>query len=332
MDHIALALTQQGYSNTSGFSQVGLVHNCISEVGFSQVSLVTEFLNKKNDYPFIINAITGGPNLATNLNLKMAQMAKELNIPMAVGSQTIAIKDRNYHIGFKALRRINPNGTFLANLSAKTSIENAASAVEMLKADAIQLHLNPAQEMMMQEGDREFSGVLENIQKIKNHIKVPIIVKEVGCGISGHAASELKKIGVKIIDVAGYGGTNFTNIEGRRKKYNPIDPSIYTWGIPTAYALAQVSSIDGLRIIAGGGINKPLDAVKALSMGADHVSMAGLFLELSMHHTLAESLEYMHKFIKEIKIFMALTGAKDLNSLKEVPKIYKEEIKRYMNH
>lgn len=330
IDHIALALKQQGQSYMSGFSQVDLLHNCITEVGYNHVSLSTNFLNKDISYPIIINAITGGPKLATNINIKLAQLAKELSIPMAVGSQTIALKDSNYKPSFSAIRRVNPKGIFIANLSAKSNVDSVCQAVDMLQADAIQLHLNPAQEMVMHEGDREFSGLMENIVHIKEKLYVPIIIKEVGCGISYSAALELKKIGIKIIDIAGLGGTNFTSIEGMRKKYQPIDPGLYSWGIPTAYSLAQVSAIKDLSIIAGGGINRPLDIVKALSMGADYVSMAGLFLNLSHNNTLKESLKYLEKFIKEIKIFTALTGAKDISSLRKVSKIYKEDIKRHM--
>ncbi len=320
LQHIALALTQQGLSNTTGFSKIQLIHNCLTEYGFHDVNLKTTLFNKSIDSPIIINAITGGPPLATSVNIKLAQISKHFNIPMAVGSQTIAIKEPHYRAGFKALRKVNPKGILMANISAKSSIERAKIALEMIEADALQLHLNPAQEIMMEEGDRSFKGTLENIQRLVSELHIPVVIKEVGCGISFEAAQKLANIGVKYMDTGGYGGTNFTEIEGQRKKYLPLDKSIYSWGIPTAQCILEVGKIPNIKIIAGGGITTPLDTVKAYSIGASYVSMAGFFLKLVHHNDLKTCIKIIEKFIHETKILIALQGVNTPEALKGVRK------------
>lgn len=312
LHHIALALTQQGLTDMTGFSQFDLVHNCVTEVSLDKVDLTSEIFGKKIRSPFIINAITGGPKRATNINIKLSMLSRDFNIPMAVGSQTIAIKEEGYLSGFKAVRRINPRGILISNVSAHVDLETAQRAVDMLRADALQLHLNPAQELMMKEGDKSFEGLLENIQYIKENIGIPVMVKEVGSGISHEAGLKLKQIGIDLMDTGGYGGTNFIQIEGERKKYTPIDPAIYHWGIPTATSIQELSKIDGIRIIAGGGINYPLQAVKAIALGADYVSMAGFFLKHVTTLGQQELVQTFGQFLTEVKTFMALQGVRSI--------------------
>lgn len=314
--HIALALRQQGLSDISGFSQIKLIHNCVTEISPNEVSLESEIFGRKISSPFIINAITGGPQRATNINIKLAVISKHFNIPMAVGSQTIAVKDSSYLNGFRAVRRINPEGILIANVGANVSLDTAKRAVDMIRANALQLHLNPAQELMMQEGDKDLKGILSNIQHIKNNIGVPVVVKEVGCGISYEAATKLRSIGINVLDTGGYGGTNFVKIEAQRRNYKPIDKEILSWGIPTAMSIMELKKIPDLKIIACGGINSPSEAVKAFALGADYVSMAGYFLKVVTHYDTKSAIEHIEKFIEEVKLFMTLQGVKNIQEQK----------------
>lgn len=305
----------------TGFSQIKLIHNCVTEISPSEVDLESEIFGRKISSPFIINAITGGPQKATNINIKLATIGKHFNIPMAVGSQTIAIKDSSYLNGFKAVRRINPQGILIANVGANVNLDTAKRAVDMIRADALQLHLNPAQELMMQEGDKDLRGILNNIQQIKDKVGVPVVVKEVGCGISFEAASKLKSIGINMLDTGGYGGTNFVKIEAQRRNYKPMDKEIFSWGIPTAMSIMQIKKIPDLKIIACGGINYPSDAVKAFAIGADYVSMAGFFLKAVTHYDTKSAIKHVEKFIEEVKLFMALQGVKNIKEQKNIPVI-----------
>ena len=302
----------------TGFSQIKLIHNCLTEISPSMVVLGSEIFGKNISSPFIINAITGGPQKATNINLKLAAISREFNIPMAVGSQTIAIKDSKYLKGFKAIRRVNPEGVLLANVGANVDLDTAKKAIDMIRADALQLHLNPAQELMMKEGDKDLRGILNNIQHIKENIEVPVVVKEVGCGVSYEAASELKKIGIEIIDTGGYGGTNFVQIEAQRRKYNPIDKEVLSWGIPTAQSIMEVRKVPDIKIIACGGINYPLEAVKAFALGADYISMAGFFLKIVTNNDTKSAIPYFEKFLDEVRLFMALQGVQNIKEQQSV--------------
>ena len=234
------------------FGDVFLEHNSLPELNFSEIDTKTEFLGKTLDYPILINAMTGGTEFSQEINKDLALLAKEFNIAMAVGSETIALcEDQGCRKSFEIVREtMGKDGLILANLSARASIEEVKMALNIIQGDAIQLHLNVAQELAMNEGDRDFLGIYKNIENIVENIDKPVIVKEVGFGISKDVAEKLYSIGVRYIDISGYGGTNFIEIENLRNM--SIDLSeLYSWGIPTALSLIKCREVSNdLRLIS----------------------------------------------------------------------------------
>ncbi len=308
------------YKGDTLLEYVFLEHNALPDLDFEEIDSKTVFLGKTVDYPIIINAMTGGSDFSRDINRDLSLIAKEFNIPMAVGSQTIALcegEGDECKSSFEVVRQtIGDNGLVIANLNAQASLEDVKVALDMVKGDAIQLHLNPAQEVVMLEGDRDFTGVLKNIETIVKGIDKPVIVKEVGFGISKEVARKLYNVGVRNIDISGYGGTNFIEIENIR--YNNIDFSdLYSWGIPTALALIKCRELPKeLNLIASGGIRTGMDIVKALVIGGDMVGISGEILSYLLHGGFENARDYLEATIHKMKILMLLLGKKNIEELK----------------
>lgn len=316
------------YKNTTLFKDIYIEHNALPELNFSQIDTRTNFLGKAVEYPIMINAITGGTEFSWEINRELSEIAKKYDIPIAVGSQTIALKDEDSYKSFEIVREtIGSKGVILANLSGRASLEQAKHAIEILDADGIQLHLNTVQELVMGEGEREFQGVLGNIERIVVNIEKPVIVKEVGFGISEEVARKLYNIGARYIDVSGKGGSNFIEIEDRRRDKTNFE-DIYSWGIPTALSLIQCKDIgNDLKIISSGGIKTSLDILKSLILGADMVGIAGMILRKLMEDGYEAADKYIEDLIYKLKILMILTGSKDIDALKGIPYSVKGELK-----
>ena len=293
-------------------------HNALPDLGLSDISTETMFLGKKIDFPIIINAMTGGTDFAWEINKELATIAKDFNIPMAVGSQTIALcEDEKCRESFKIVREtMGSEGLVIANLNAQAKLEDVQCALDMIKADGIQLHLNPAQEAVMLEGDKDFKGILNNIANIVKNIDKPVIVKEVGFGISKDVASKLYDVGVRNIDVSGSGGTNFIEIENIRN--NDMDFSeLYDWGIPTALALIKSRELPkDLNLIASGGIRDSIDIVKSLIIGGDIAGISGEILSYILHGGYENTKDYLESIIYKVRIIMTLLGTRNIEELK----------------
>lgn len=300
------------------FEDVFLYHNALPEFDFKDIDTSTEFLNKKVEFPLMINAMTGGNDFSESINESLALLAKEFKIPMAVGSQTIALEDDDTRKSFECVRKtIGEDGIVLANLSGHASVEDAKCAIDMIKADGIQIHLNPAQELAMEEGERCFTNIISNIEKIVSGVDVPVIVKEVGFGISKDVSKILYGAGVRNIDVSGFGGTNFLEIENLR---NPEDDltELYGWGIPTAMSLIETVELGykDLDIIASGGIKNAQDIVKSMVLGASMVGVSGEILSYLVHGGYDYTEKYIANLIYRSKMLMLLTGAKNIEELR----------------
>lgn len=318
-EHVENYLRTTHKGNTL-LGDVFIPHNSLPDLNLDEIDTSTSFLGKNVDYPIIINAMTGGSDFSWEINKKLAELAKTFNIPMAVGSQTIALcEEEDCKDSFKIVREImGEEGIVIANLNAQASLEDINTAIDMIQADAIQLHLNPAQEIVMLEGDKGFKGVLDNISYIVKNLDKPVIVKEVGFGISRDVAKKLYDVGVKNIDVSGFGGTNFIEIENIR--YNDIDFSdLYNWGIPTALSLIECSDVaDDLNLIASGGIRDSMDIIKSLAIGGNMVGISGELLSFLLHGGYDNAKDYLEATIYKLRILMLLSGKKDINSLKNI--------------
>lgn len=308
------------YRGDTLLRDVFLYHNSLPEINFADIDTKSIFLGKNIDYPIIINAMTGGSEFTQEINRELSLLAREFNIPMAVGSQTIALcEEEGCRESFRIVREnITDDGIVIANLSGQASLEDAKVALDIVKGDAIQLHLNPAQEMVMVEGDRDFSGILNNIQNIVKGIDKPVIVKEVGFGISKEVATKLYDVGVRYIDISGFGGTNFIEIENIR--HNTMDFSeFYSWGIPTALSLIKCRELPkDLNLIASGGIRESTDIIKALVIGGNIVGISGELLSYLLHGGYDNAKNYLENLIYKMKITMLLLGKKNIEELKDV--------------
>lgn len=321
LDHITYAMKLADGPRESGFNDFSLLHNCLPEMSFDEVDISSKIVGLTISHPVVINAITGGTHDVLDINAHLAEIASLTNSVMAVGSQYAALEDSANTASYQIVRKKNPKGIIFSNLGAHVTLAEALRAIEMLESQALQLHLNPAQEIFMDEGDRNFTGYLKNIERIVKNSPVPVIVKEVGCGIAREEAKALIDVGVQAIDVGGHGGTNFIAIEGARRNISlPLET--LSWGIPTALSAVEVSSIlpSNHTLIVSGGIRTPLDAIKSLAIGADAVGIAAPFLRRILTGTDA-TIKWLTDYITDCKRFMLLTGAKNLKELKKKPLI-----------
>lgn len=320
LDHLRYCMQLKDGPANNGFDDFSLIHNCLPNLALNEVDLSCSIAGIKLTHPIIINAITGGGPEVTAVNERLAEFARVTCSPMAVGSQYAAFENPEVESSYNVVNRVNPNGIIFANLGAHATPDQAQRAVDMVGAKAIQIHLNVAQELMMGEGDRHFIGYLENIAKIANKVSVPVIVKEVGCGIAMEQAEELVQAGVKAIDVGGAGGTNFLAIEAARTNVE-LAHEVLNWGISTAVSTVEVAEIipNNVDLIVSGGIRTPLEVVKSLALGGKAVGVATPIVRLVHELNLESAKKSFDKFLNEIKQFMVLLGVKKINELLTVP-------------
>lgn len=236
-EHIHMAL-KTSPTNLSHFDQISFVHQSLPNIALKDVSLKVSFSEFKLSTPLYINAMTGGSLMTGNINAALAEIAHATGMAMAVGSQHAGLKDNSLINTYRVVREKNPNGVIFANVGADVLTESALRAVDMIEADALQIHLNAPQELVMPEGGRDFTGWLHQIEQIIKHIEVPVIVKEVGFGVSKETLNLLESVGVKYVDVGGRGGTNFIEIEDHRREQ--LDYKYLNgWGQTTAISLME---------------------------------------------------------------------------------------------
>lgn len=320
LDHLTFSRELGDGPGYGCFSDLTLIHNCLPELSWQEIILDTSIAGIPLRHPVIINAITGGAADVTDVNYRLAELAKLTGAAMAVGSQYAALENREVWASYEIVRRVHEDGVLMANLGAHATVAQARIAVEMIGANALQIHLNAAQELFMTEGDRDFRGYLDNISAIAAKIGVPVIVKEVGCGIAREAALQLADAGVHCIDVGGRGGTNFVAIEATRSQ-QLLPGEMLAWGIPTAVSALETASVlpPNVDIIVSGGIRTPLDAVKALVSGGRAVAMAGPFLRLLHDRDMPAGAAWLEAFLLDMRRLMLLVGAANIVDLHRVP-------------
>lgn len=306
------------FKGSNLFEDVFLYHNAICELNYDEVDTSVKFLGKEISFPFMINAVTGGNDYALEINRDLAKLANEFKIPIAVGSQKVAIDDKENEESFKIVNSYAKDTLIIGNIGALSKPEEAQKAVEMINADALQIHLNLAQELVMYEGDRDFTGLVSNIAEIIKKVQVPVIVKETGCGISGKDAKKLYEIGARIIDISGFGGTNFIEIEDLRNPQIEVS-ELYSWGIPTALSLLEIKALkkDDLTIISSGGIKTAMEIAKSVVMGADLCASSGEIINYLIRGGFEITREYIESFRKKFKLLMMFQGAKTVSELKK---------------
>lgn len=334
-EHLELCLTDEvSYKTKStGFENYEFRHYAITEVEIDKIKFESKFFSKKIKFPFLISCMTGGTSEADNINSRLAVVAEELGIPIGVGSQRQALENRKFEESFKIVRKNAPNVPTLSNIGAAqvvqfNKIDPVRKIIDMIEADALVIHVNPLQELLQKEGETNFKGLLKKIGTISKKIDIPIIVKEVGAGISYEAAKKLLDVGVKGIDIAGAGGTSWAGVEMLRNKENG-NTYLWDWGLPTSYCIKGVSKLKKEKkflLIGSGGINNGLDAAKALALGADMVASARIILQKLNRGGRENTIEFIKNLFDEIKKIMFLTGSQSLKDLKKNKLLRKDEL------
>lgn len=318
LDHLEYSLKITERTVESGLSDIRLLHQSISGINPTDVDLSVEFLGKRLAAPLMINAITGGHPDTLRINRELAMAARKTGLAMAVGSQKAALENDAVKSTYTIAREENPDGILLANLSAGCTLEEAEKAVEMIKADGIQLHFNVPQELAMEEGDHDFGSIIPDLASLVERIKVPVIAKEVGFGISRETALILYKLGINIIDIGGRGGTNFISIENARK--GCINSELEGWGIPTAVSLFECLDLRlPIKLIASGGLRTPLDIARSLAAGANMVAMAKPFLDILVNGSMKMLIDYIERLKHDLSVYMVMAGARDICGLSKAP-------------
>lgn len=334
LEHIKFALELGDGPCSTHLEDLRFLHNCLPETNPAEVVLAQMILGKQLCLPFFIDAITGGSDQLTQINGALARAAAEAGVGLAVGSQYGAVRTGQGWESYKIVRRENPKGLVLANISGLATVEEARQAVEMLEADGLELHLNVAQELYMPEGDREFAGIFERMLELKDAVGVPVIVKETGCGMAREQYARLSQAGFRIFNCGGAGGTNFPAIEAARGKEELGDMA--DWGVPTCWSLLEALALPKDAIVlASGGVRTALQAAKCLALGASAVGMAGYPLQLLMSaENLDAGAEQVVRYFKELewnlRRIMTLVDCRELSQLRNVPLVITGETRDFL--
>jgi len=326
-DHIRINLEQNVNSGrTTGLERYHFVHQALPELDLAQIKLDIEIFNRQLRAPILISSMTGGTAQAGRINRNLAEAAQEARIAMGLGSQRAALENPDLRSTFQ-VRKFAPDILLFANLGAVQlnygyGYEACQLAVDMVEADALILHLNPLQEAVQPEGDGNFAGLLKKIEKVCEKLSVPVVVKEVGWGISEQTAKQLAAAGVSAIDAAGAGGTSWTQVEMHRTNdpYQArLAAAFIDWGIPTAQSLLNVKSgAPDVTIFASGGVRDGIDIAKCIALGASLGGMAGPFLKAA-NESLQATIETIGLIQKQIQVAMFAAGAANINQLKNTP-------------
>ncbi len=335
-EHIELSLTNKVAfkEKTNGFEHYDFRHYAITEVEIFKIKFVQKFFRKKINYPFLISCMTGGTSEAENINAQLAIAANQLNIPLGVGSQRQALENNIYHHSYRIIRQNAPKIPILGNIGAAQiaimkDFKSINFLVDLIEADAMVVHINPAQELLQPGGEPNFKNLIKHIEKLVKVLNVPVMAKEVGAGISKEAAVRLLNAGVKGIDVAGAGGTSWTAIEILRSKNKNVQDEFWDWGLPTSYCIKEIVKLKkkhDFLLIGSGGINNSIEAAKALALGSDMVASARIILQELNKNGTEGVIKLIESWFDTIKKIMFLTGSQNLNEFKNNKLILKKDL------
>lgn len=334
-EHIKINLEKNVQSSRiSGLANYHFIHQALPEIALKDANLNQSIFGKTLRAPVLVSSMTGGTPEAAELNRVLATAAQEVGLAMGIGSQRAAIKDPNLIDSFR-VREFAPDILLFANLGAVQlnygySSAECQKAVEMIEADALILHLNPLQEALQPEGDTNFTDLAEKIAQVKKRLSVPLIIKEVGWGISEQTARLLLNAGVDAIDVAGAGGTSWSQVEKYRIKdpYKAQTAGMFAdWGISTTQSIRNIRNIDSeVLVFASGGLRTGVDIAKCLALSACLGGMASPFLKAA-NESLEAAVATMQMVVDQIRIAMFAAGAKDLKDLTQDKLSHSERIK-----
>ena len=321
-----------GVGVTTGLEHYRLVHCALPEMALDDVDTSLSLWGRRLGAPLVISAMTGGTDMAWHINLNLAAAAQARGVAMGVGSQRTAIEHPEWVRTYQ-VRQVAPDILLLANLGAVQlnygyGLDECRRAVEMIQADALVLHLNALQECFQPHGNTDFRGLLAKIEGICARLGVPVIVKEVGWGLSEEVSRRLAEAGVAALDLAGAGGTSWSQVEKHRAAQGArrqVADAFADWGIPTALSIQLARrGAPHLPIIASGGFRTGVQAALAIALGADLVGVARTLLEAA---TISEEAagEALDILIETLRVAMFAAGTADLGALRTAPLIHQGE-------
>ena len=341
IDHLTLCATGDvGFDRqTTRLEDVRLIHDALPELSVDEIDMGVTLFGKKLRAPILIAAMTGGTDAAGEVNRELAAIAEELGYAFGLGSQR-AMHVRQESAATYRVRERAGSTVLLGNLgvvqaSAMTTAQVRA-LVDEVGADALCIHLNPAMELVQADGDRDFRGGLETLQRLTEELGVPVIVKETGCGLSRSVGLRLRGIGVRHVDVSGAGGTSWVAVELRRaeqredERGRALGEAMRNWGVPTAVSVALLQPLGFDTIIATGGVATGLDAARAIALGAHVVGIARPVLQAFHSGGRAGAIAALGRVETELRATMLLTGSRDLSALRRAPRVIGGELAAYV--
>lgn len=325
-DHIRIALDQRSEAvGSSGFDRIQMIHEALPDLDFKEVDIKTKVWGMELSCPIFISSMTAGHADSIHINRRIFEVANAKNWLVGVGSQRRQLTDPSADFEWSSLKSLFPRLKVMANIGIAQAIlastDDIKRLVDSLGAVALIVHLNPLQECLQPEGTRNFRGGYEALDRLITGLDVPIIVKEVGCGVSKPTLQKLEALGVDVVDVGGFGGTHWGRVEGLRSpEGSPFSTAAETfsnWGISTVDSLSNAAEVlKTTKYWASGGIRTGLDAAKALALGAEMVGVAKPVMQAVIQGE-SELIKLMDQLEMELKIAMFCSGVSHLKGLKD---------------
>lgn len=336
-DHILLCAEDEVEfrHKTTLLEDIELMHDALPELSMAQIDLSTQFMGKTLKMPLLITGMTGGAERAQKINRELAIVAQAQGLAMGVGSQRAILRHPALAATYQ-VRDVAPDIVLLGNIGGVQAAEMTSAELEDLAgtigADAMCIHLNPGQELIQPEGDRDFRGVLDAITAHVEAASLPIIIKETGCGLGTTTLDRLRAANVQWVDTSGAGGTTWIGVETLRtpEEERDLGELLWEWGVPTAASVAYARRRQ-MNVIASGGIRSGADIIKALSMGAHMTGMALPWLKSIHEHGVDGAMAYGHRLERTLRAMMLLTGSKNADELRAKPKLIGARLQRWLD-
>lgn len=338
VDHLNLCNESdvESRGRTTLLEQVQLMHDSLPELSFEQLNTEVKLCGRTLRAPLMVSGMTGGADAAREINRTIARVAERYGLAFGVGSQRAMLRDPALAASYE-VRDVAPDVVLFGNIgavqAASSSTAEIRELVKRIGADALCVHLNPGQEMIQEHGDRDFRGCIDAIERLANELEVPVIAKETGCGMSKRTLARLQEAGITTVDVSGTGGTTWVGVEALRARgvQAQLGELLWNWGVPTAASVAWAAQ-SGMVTIASGGIRNGLDAARAIVLGASVASSALPWLRATMARGAEGAQEVAEEQLLALRTVMLLTGSADVAALQRAPRVYGDELQRWLNH
>ncbi|MFW6058504.1 MAG: type 2 isopentenyl-diphosphate Delta-isomerase [Persicimonas sp.] len=338
LDHIDLCAEEEVEyrGKTTLLDEVELLHDSLPELSVDGIDLGVEVFGKRLEAPLLITGMTGGAERAREINLTLARVAQQLGIAFGVGSQRALLEQPELADTYQ-VREVAPDILLFGNVGAVQVAESSTAEIEGLVdaigADALCVHLNPGQEMIQPEGDRDFRGCVDGIARLVEELSVPVIAKETGCGLGPRALDRLRDAGVPWVDTSGAGGTTWVGVETLRTSPEKatIGEMFWDWGVPTGAAICYGKS-RGFNVIGSGGLRTGLDAARAVALGADLAGMALPWLKAAYNEGFEAALQFGQTTKQALRVACLLTGSKNTEALQEAPRVLGPNLQRWLDN